>query len=137
MFTPRRDSKSKFIQATESVSTPGDTLTFLPSTDRSCALHEELPSILEFIGHGKRPNGNTTEELDRLHRRAWNFFVYDNRPWRCDTQERHQLVLLDARQRMSVTHEAHDKLEHKGFYATLRTLLDRFWWPSLTHDIRW
>jgi len=46
-------------------------------------------------------------------------------------------VLLDAQLHMSVTREAHDKLGHKGFYATLRALLDRFWWPSLAHNIKW
>ena len=36
-----------------------------------------------------------------------------------------------------VAREAHNKLRHKEFYSTLRALLDRFWWPSLTDDVRW
>jgi hypothetical protein len=43
---------------------------------------------------------------------------------------------LLPRQREAVLREAHDKLGHKGFYSTLRTLLDRFWWPALTDDIK-
>jgi Integrase zinc binding domain len=30
-----------------------------------------------------------------------------------------------------------DRLGHKGFYSTHRTLFDRFWWPSLDQDVRW
>ena len=30
-----------------------------------------------------------------------------------------------------------DRLGHKGFYSTRRTLLDRFWWPALDSDVKW
>jgi hypothetical protein len=119
------------------VSTPCNALTFPPSTDRARTLDDELPAILDFLGHGKQPNEHTSEELDHLHRRARNFFTHDNRLWRCDNQGRHQLVLQDLQQRLSVTRDAHNRLGHKGFYSTLRALLDRFWWPSLAHDVRW
>ncbi len=58
----------KNFQATESVSTPGGKLTFSSSTVKACALNNELPAILEFLNHGKRPNRHTSEELDRLHK---------------------------------------------------------------------
>ena len=32
---------------------------------------------------------------------------------------------------------AHNKLGHKGVFATTRNLLLRFWWPHLNEDIRW
>ena len=38
---------------------------------------------------------------------------------------------------MSLIRDAHDKLGHKGFYSTRRTLLDRFWWPSLEQNVKW
>jgi hypothetical protein len=44
---------------------------------------------------------------------------------------------MQGPQRYTVTRDTHDKLGHKGFYSTLRALLDRFWWPSLADDIRW
>jgi hypothetical protein len=50
-------------------------------------------------------------------------------------QGRHQLV-LNPGQYEQVLREAHDDLGHKGFYATLRTLLDRFWWPSIADDVK-
>ena len=39
-------------------------------------------------------------------------------------------------QRSTTVHEAHDNLRHKGYYATLRTILDCFWWPSLAHNVK-
>ena len=117
------------------VSAPGDAQTFLPATDKAHSLDEELLKIQEFLSNF--PNGNTSEVTDRLRQRARNFFVHDNRLWRRHAQGRHQLVLIPPQQRLSVTCDAHDKLGHKGFYSTLRAILDRFWWPSLAHDIRW
>jgi hypothetical protein len=134
---PHSAETAKFFQATKSVHTPCNTLTFPPSTDRACALDDELPTILDFLRHSKQPNEHTSEELDCLHQRARNFFAHDNQLWRRNNQGRHQLVLQDLQQRLSITHDAHDRLGHKGFYSTLRALLDRFWWPSLAHDVRW
>jgi integrase-like protein/reverse transcriptase-like protein/aspartyl protease len=130
-------STTKVFQATESVSTPRDELTFPASTAKARTLDNELPAILELLSHGKHPNGHASEELDRLHKQARNFFVHDKRLWRRHAQGRHQLVLQHHPQRLAVTRDAHDKLGHKGFYSTLRALLDRFWWPSLAHDVRW
>jgi hypothetical protein len=55
--------------------------------------------------------------------------------WRRQARGHHQLVLAPS-QHGATLKEAHDALGHKGYYATLRTLLDRFWWPSLAHDIK-
>jgi len=50
-------------------------------------------------------------------------------------QGRNQLNHLRPR-RQTIILEAHDKLGHKGFYSTHRTLLDRFWWPNIAHDVK-
>ena len=126
---------TKIFQTESVVSAPGDAQTFPPATDKAHSLDEELPKIQEFLSNF--PNGNTSEVTDRLRQRARNFFVHDNRLWRRHAQGRHQLVLIPPHQRLSVTCDAHDKLGHKGFYSTLRAILDRFWWPSLAHNIRW
>jgi hypothetical protein len=95
------------------------------------------PASSTFLGHDKRVNGITSEALDHVHRRARSFFVYDGRVWRRSTQGRHQLVLQHPQQRPSVTRDLHDKLGNKRLYSTLHALLDRFWWPSLAHDVGW
>jgi len=33
--------------------------------------------------------------------------------------------------------ESHNQLSHKRFYATQRTLGNRFWWPTIDFDVRW
>jgi len=38
---------------------------------------------------------------------------------------------------LSLIHDAHNNLGHKGFYLTRHTIFDRFWWPSLEQDIKW
>jgi hypothetical protein len=132
-----RTGTAKVFQATEGVSTLCDELTFPPASDKACAHDSELPGILRYLADGKRPKGQHTAELDYLHRRSWPFFMHDKRLWRWHAQGRHQLVIMQGPQRYTVTREAHDKLGHKGFYSTLRALLDRFWWPSLADDVRW
>jgi hypothetical protein len=131
-----RTGTAKVFQATEGVSTLCDELTFPPASDKACARDSELPGILRYLADGKRPKGQHTAELDYLHRCSRPFFMHDKRLWRWHAQGRHQLVIMQGPQRYTVTREAHDKLGHKGFYSTLRALLDRFWWPSLADDVR-
>jgi len=133
----RSNGTAKVFQATEGVGAPSDELTFPPSSERARARDSELPGILKFLTNGKRPDSHTTEELDRMRQRSWQFFMYDGRLWKRHTQGRHQLVITQGSQRQSVTRDAHDKLGHKGFYSTLRALLDCFWWPSLADDVKW
>src|SRR6266702_6937204 len=132
----RSNSTAKVFQATEGVGAPSDELTFPPSSERARARDSELPSILKFLTNGKRPDSHTTEELDCMCQRSWQFFMYDGRLWKRHTQGRHQLVITQGSQRQSVTRDAHDKLGHKGFYSTLRALLDCFWWPSLADAVK-
>jgi transposase InsO family protein len=61
--------------------------------------------------------------------------VRDERLWRRQAQGKHQLV-LPPQQRETVLREAHDELGHKGLYPTLRTILDRFWWPHIALDVK-
>jgi hypothetical protein len=74
-------------------------------------------------------------ERDRFVKCTRRYFVHGGRLWRRQVQGRHQLV-LNPGQYEQVLREAHDDLGHKGFYATLRTLLDRFWWPSIADNVK-
>ena len=49
----------------------------------------------------------------------------------------HQLVVFLPAERLSFILQAHDRLGHKGFYSTRRTLVDRFWWPGIDRDMAW
>ncbi|XP_006462043.1 hypothetical protein AGABI2DRAFT_55477, partial [Agaricus bisporus var. bisporus H97] len=45
--------------------------------------------------------------------------------------------VVDRKERFILLIQSHDKLGHKGFFATRRTLVDHFWWPCIDNDIRW
>jgi Integrase zinc binding domain len=55
--------------------------------------------------------------------------------WLRQAQNRHQLILTPS-QRGATLRKAHDDLGHKGFYPTLRIVLDRFWWPTISLDVK-
>ena len=97
--------------------------------------YDNIKHIHDFLGNPARLHELLPSERKKFVRRARDFFLHDGRLWRRQAQGRHQLVLEPA-QRNEVLQQAHDALGHKGYYATLRTLLDRFWWPSIAHDIR-
>ena len=46
---------------------------------------------------------------------------YNDQLWRHNAQGRHQLVIQHLKQRVSVMHNAYEKLGHKGFYSMLCT----------------
>ena len=106
-----------------------------PSPHPSSARDDELERILEFLSNPARQSELTTAEHNQLLKRSRAFFTHNGRLWRRQKQGRHQLVMFPS-QRSTTVREAHDNLGHKGYYATLRTILDRFWWPSLAHDVK-
>src|SRR6266404_1076667 len=83
------------------------------------------------------PDGLSTDEGKKTHHRTRHFLLHDGQLWRRHAQGRHQLVIIRPTHLLSITCEAHDKLGHKGFYSTLRSLRDHFWWPSLADDVKW
>lgn len=96
----------------------------------------ELQMIQEFLNTLSFPSTLSAADRIRLTKRARQFFVRGDRLWRKETTGRHQLIVFE-KDRLRIMCEAHDKLGHKGFYSTRRTIADRFWWPSLDHDLQW
>ena len=97
--------------------------------------HEpEIERIREYLINPIQGN-LTTAQHDRLRKQSRPFTIHNGRLWRQHQQGRHQLVLPPHQQNTTI-HEAHDNLGHKGFYSTLRAILDRFWWPTLAQDVK-
>ncbi len=94
----------------------------------------ELEQIRKYLNNATQ-GSLTTDERERLQKQAKPFLIHDGRLWRRHAQGRHQLV-LPPQQCSATVHEAHDNLGHKGYYSTLQTLLDRFWWPTLAQDVK-
>jgi hypothetical protein len=98
------------------------------------ARNAELDKILKFLINPAQVR-LPTAQLTQLIKKARHFFTRNGRLWRKQAQGRHQLV-LPSYQRLPTLREAHNDLGHRGYYSTVRTLLDRFWWPTLAQDIK-
>ncbi|TFY51017.1 hypothetical protein EVG20_g11208 [Dentipellis fragilis] len=96
----------------------------------------ELFHIQHYLEMLTRPSHLVRTAFRSFIAKVKCFFIRDGRLWHRQLQGKHQLI-IPLTQRLSLTREAHDGLGHKGFYSTRRRLLDRFWWPSLEHDVKW
>jgi hypothetical protein len=80
----------------------------------------------------------TDSEYKAFMRYCTEFFVSgeDDRLWRKDAKGNHKVVVPQAR-RIFLIVSAHNDVGHHGFYATNALLTERYWWPSMAHDISW
>ena len=46
-------------------------------------------------------------------------------------------LVIEISERMRLLREYHDKIGHRGAYATGRMLQQRFWWPEIEEDVIW
>jgi hypothetical protein len=107
----------------------------LPYTDPTQALDRRIVLIHQFLTSLKLPSGISADEKAKFIKFAGQFFVYGAKLYRRDRQGRHQRV-IPLGERMGILKQAHDDLGHRGFFPTRRLLLDRFWWPNISEDIR-
>ena len=106
-----------------------------PPSSKSRDVEAEMMNIQHYLETLKKPT-NVDGDWEKFLRKTRRYFLLDGRLWRRNPTGRDQLYLTPA-QRFSAIHEAHDGLGHKGIYSTRRTLLDRFWWPTLDRDVKW
>jgi hypothetical protein len=108
----------------------------IPTDTKARKANEEVELIRQYLLTLQQPSHLDDSTCAHLLKRAKHFFLTDGRLWRRQDQGRHQLYVF-PHHRFSLIRDAHDHLGHKGFYSTRRTLLDRFWWPPLEHDVKW
>ena len=116
-------------------STSDDPVEF-PITDKALRAEEDLARVERYLYSLRLPSGLDDKASTKLLRTAARFFLLNGRLWRKQHLGQHQLYISPP-QRHTLVRDAHDNLGHKGFYSTRRTILDRFWWPSLEHDVKW
>ena len=97
---------------------------------------DDLADIQCYLISRRTPPDLSSNVLTHFISRTCRFLISSRRLWRRQTDSQHQLY-ASYLQRYALVHNAHDKLGHKGFYSTCRTLLDRFWWPLLKSDVKW
>jgi len=107
-----------------------------PISDKAHKVDKHLTHICEYLTTLQRPDNIDNASLACLLAVAKRFFLANGQLWRRQVQGCHQLYAPHS-QCMALISDTHDNLGHKGFYLTRRTLVDRFWWPSLEQDARW
>ncbi|KXN81667.1 hypothetical protein AN958_04006 [Leucoagaricus sp. SymC.cos] len=90
----------------------------IPSTEGGCEKDLELNQIRKFLGTMTMPEGLTVKAKICFLKCASKFFIRGRRLWRKEMGGRHQVVVMDARERFRLLIESHDQLGHKGLYAT-------------------
>lgn len=108
----------------------------IPSNDTFKRLDDELHAIRHYLDNLSLPKTILPKDRPRLTKRAHQFFVRGQQLWRKEAGGRHQLILFGS-DRLRILKQTHDELGHRGFYPMQRTIADRFWWPSLDHDLAW
>ncbi|KAG2139149.1 uncharacterized protein EDB93DRAFT_1253074 [Suillus bovinus] len=69
--------------------------------------------IQKFLENRERPSELSDEEFETFIGASQQYFIFDGRLWKKHTQEKHQLVVPEAKW-YQLLKEAHDDLGHKG-----------------------
>ena len=109
-----------------------------PRSERAKRLDRLLPEVREFLEEPKRPSGLTDKQWKGFYKFACQFLL-DARGvlWKRDAEGRRKPVVDDANRRPSILVELHDRLGHRGTYATASFVCERFWWPDIKADVHW
>jgi hypothetical protein len=78
----------------------------------------------------------TPAQRRRITKHTSKYFVNGDVMYRRQPNLRHQVVVPYSK-RLSIMRQLHDDLGHKGYFSTRKLLLDRFWWPNCTADLKW
>jgi hypothetical protein len=108
----------------------------IPRSPRAIARDTGLVTIKQFLETLERPPDLSDEQYRLFIRQAMGYFVYRGKLFRKAQNDVMQLV-PDIPRRSRIVQYAHDRLGHKGVFATTRNILVRFWWPFLNDDVRW
>ena len=122
-------------EATKPESTDVDPPIEFPSSSKSRDLEAEMMKIQFYLDTLRKPP-NVDGNWEKFLRKAKRFLISNGRLWRRNSNGCDQLF-IPLPDRLAIIRAAHDDLGHKGIYSTRRTLLDRFWWPTLDRDIKW
>jgi hypothetical protein len=107
-----------------------------PQNEKTVKADNELALIRHHLLDPRPLPHLRGDVLTRFLCRAARFSLAEGRLWKLQAGGQHQLyVALPLC--FSLICDAHNNLGHKGVYSMHRTLLDRFWWPSLEGDVKW
>ena len=64
------------------------------------------------------------------------FFLHADNLWHKNVHGEHKIVISPGRCLKLLT-QAHDKVGYHGMYATHTHLVEHFWWPHMSMDVKW
>ena len=108
----------------------------IPRSNKAIRRDEKLATIRRFLETLRRPSGFDDERYRQFIHQAKRYFTLRGKFFRKVAPDRAQMI-PDPPRRLRIIQYAHDKLGHKGVYATSRNILVRFWWPHINEDVRW
>ena len=97
----------------------------------------QLQLVRDFLDNLKRPNDLDDRKWVTFYKFA-TCFMLDARGvlWRPNPGGAHSLVISEDR-RPAILVELHDRVGHRGLFATRAFVCDRFWWPQMVRNIDW
>ena len=119
-----------------SSSTSSDPELEIPRSSRALLRDRKLVTIRQFLLDTVRPPRLSDDEYKSFIRQAMGFYQVDSKLFRKNKSDAPQLV-PQPHEHLAIIAYAHDRLGHKGVFATTKNLLVRFWWPHLNNDVRW
>ena len=109
---------------------------FFPRSETAAHQDELIPLVMEWHRTLQRPDDVALDEYEAFIKYCMYFFLDSEKLWRKDPHGAHKLVAAPG-DRLAILFSCHDKVGHRGIYATRTLLLERFWWPSVSQDIAW
>ena len=108
----------------------------MPYSEHARKADKRLQQVAEWLRTLQRPEGVKEANYATFIKYAQGFFRDGERVWKKDSQGAHKLVVWREK-RLDILRAAHDELGHRGRYATLQHIAERFWWPTLGEDTTW
>ena len=94
-----------------------------------------LEQIFHFLNTLQTPPTRNAQEKRRFIQKATRFFVQNGDMYKRNGTLPPQKVIRDANTRKAILEGAHEHLGHRGEYAVMKMLKQRFYWPSMWHDV--
>jgi hypothetical protein len=108
----------------------------IPRSAKALKREAKLKVIRHFLETLARPPNLSDDDFRQFIRQAMDYYLFGDRFFR-KHRDGHLQLIPEPPQRLTLMEYAHDKLGHKGVFATSRNLLLRFWWPHLNESVRW
>ena len=94
-----------------------------------------IPHVRELLkDRDYKPKGFSDKRMKKLQRLGSRCLLYKGRLYRRGKESQHRLFVSKDRRSYMMT-AAHDHNGHRGFFATMALLAQRFWWPEMERDI--